>query len=404
MASNSGRSTDAASGSIVWSTDLIVAVVALIVSAVTLIFIVLQLLLQGLSLASGYSNCGKKVMGPWAKNRRLRLHWLRPEVHFEAPVIFLAPPDNTRGPVLEQKIWVINGSKGSYTETRTELGEEKRHTQMGATSKVDVESGAQDGESSFDPIHTADNERATWLTLLSALQLMEHDSIKWQASQYKKEKEQFLNDWQKDPNKDNKGQAESKISLQTPSTDLGWGKRTLSVAIQSKTRSWSAVPDNVQKPYATTTLCHLIEMAAVLGLYWREFNQDSDRYRAGGNGYALSGAMHADFGLMFSFNKVGDTKFKENRLIPVNEIKELCFGYVPTIFREEAKICCLKRPLDAEKVPNFVHTLQLGSPQGFIETLASIGCNMNTQYYFSEPLKRRGHLFPGMTCFFKHCN
>ena len=38
------------------------------------------------------------------------------------------------------------------------------------------------------------------------------------------------------------------------------------VAIQEKTMSWDSQPAGLDKPYATTTICHLVEIAAMLGI------------------------------------------------------------------------------------------------------------------------------------------
>src|SRR5436190_7301110 len=241
-------------------------------------------------------------MGPWARHTRriFRPSQLRFEVQFEAPVIFLAPPRNRNRPVPGRDIWHIAGTPESYGLTRTKAEDEERELHPAG-----VNPGQQpDSARARELIHTADNERASWLTLLSALQRMERDSNNWQNQQYGS----------------------------MPTNHPLFVGRTLSVAVQSKTRSWDTMA-TIKKPYATTTLCHLVEMVAVLGLYWKEFNQAPDRYRAEGNGYMISGTMIHDLGIVFSFHKVGETKFLENRVIPVNEIKELCFGYVPAIFR-----------------------------------------------------------------------
>ena len=147
------------------------------------------------------------------------------------------------------------------------------------------------------------------------------------------------------------------------------------------------------KPYATTTMCHLIELAAVLGLHWKEFSRSLERYRAEGNGYILTGAPVGDLGLVFTFQRTGRTTFAENRVIPVDDIKRLCFGAVPTIFCRTAEHEeRLKFPFDQ---PEDLTTLQLSSAREIADTLMVIGCNTNTANCFLEDDKRTTHLFPG---------
>ncbi|RAL63713.1 hypothetical protein DID88_003360 [Monilinia fructigena] len=87
----------------------------------------------------------------------------RVEVVFETPVIFIAPPSNVRGPIMNKPIYYLNGSKKSYDETMVLEPEEQ--------VKMDKEA--------VQRVHTADDERASWVTLLSNLQKKERDSRAW---------------------------------------------------------------------------------------------------------------------------------------------------------------------------------------------------------------------------------
>jgi hypothetical protein len=140
-----------------------------------------------------------------------------------------------------------------------------------------------------------------------------------------------------------------------------------------------------------TTMCHIIELAGALGLYWKEFNRNADKYRAEGNGYILTGSHVSDLGLVFSFLKSGRARFADNRVIPVDEIKQLCFGFVPTIFCRPEDEDHLKYPFDE---PKDLTALQLGSRREIAETLLVIGCNTSTANYFIDD-KKLAHLFPG---------
>ncbi|RYO76710.1 hypothetical protein DL766_004158 [Monosporascus sp. MC13-8B] len=379
--------------------ELFVSIVALVISLIALFGTLLQVLQTYFaSSAAGFARCGVKTMGEWGKftRRKFKPSDLRFEVEFETPVIFLAPPNNVKGPVPNEPIWYMDGSEDSYKETRTLL--------------PNVDKEQREKRSQKELIHTADNERASWVELLAVIQKMESDSEYWQRMFY-----------YKDPGN------------RVPPK---FGERTLAVAVQKKIKSWDTsktpykspippkrsgghamsppvtcvsvmqflrwmltedaeVPSSMTKPYATTTMCHLIELAAVLGLHWKEFSRSHNKYRAEGNGYMLTGAPVSDLGLVFTFQKTGRTLFEENRVIPKDEIKQLCFGVVPTIFcttqEDEER---LKFPFDQ---PEDLTTLQLGSSREIADTLTVMGCNTNTVNCFLGDEKNKKatiHLFP----------
>ncbi|KAK1967452.1 hypothetical protein LY78DRAFT_496888 [Colletotrichum sublineola] len=354
--------------------ELFVAVAALVISIVALVAALLQVAQQYYASAAGYSSCGSKVIGTWSesKKRRLKFTEFRFEVQFETPVIFLCPPTNKKGPVKGQDIIFIDGSEESLRESRSEI-----------TEKNLKEKNVSDRELVKQSVHTADNERASWVTLLSALQKMERESRKWQREQY--ENKAF-----KSPPK-GFAHVEKPEDIDAALKEVS-NKYTLSIAIQRKLRSWDTMPANVKKPYATTTWCHIIEMLAMLGVYWVEFNRDNDRYRAEGNGYTVTGEKVSDLGIMFTFQVHGRSRFEGNRVIPVDETKELCFGFVPTIYQSASDGRRLQFPNDE---PRDLSVLNFASNHEIAETLVLIGCNTNTVNYFADKSTARiGHLFP----------
>ncbi|KAK1675333.1 hypothetical protein BDP55DRAFT_162771 [Colletotrichum godetiae] len=351
--------------------ELFVAIVALVISIVALLASLLQVAQQYFASAAGYSSCGSKVIGKWSesKQRKIKFTEFRFEVLFEAPVIFLCPPTNKKGPVKGESIIFIDGSEKSLLYSRSELQDEK---------------GVSDNkEITKQSVHTADNERASWVALLSALQEMEYKSREWQKRQYTDVvygKPPKGSDQLEDP--------ENVTNILKEVSE----KYTLTVAIQKKRRSWDTMPSNVKKPYATTTWCHMVEMLAMLGVYWVEFNRTNDRYRAEGNGYTITGEKVSDLGIMFTFQVYGRSRFENNRVIPVDETKELCFGFLPTIYRATSDNRRLKFPNDE---PRDLSTLNFASNHEIAETLVLIGCNTNTVNYFSSTSTARvGHLFP----------
>lgn len=346
-----------------------VSLVALIVSVIALIGSILQLLQQYYSSAEGYSNCGQRVMGPWAQTRKRKFRWteLRFEVQFEAPVMFVCPPTNKATPVPDQPLWFVNGTKTSEDDTKIPSIETEK----------EAEKQRHKSRHSNRDVHTADNERANWFILLQAFHKMERESQKWQEGLLQEEA----------------GMLGPKLADDLPSHVATWEKHSVTLAMQPKRRSWDTMPSEVKRPYATSTIGHIIEMAAMLGLHWREFDRSTHVYHAEGNGYLLRGRDVDGLGIMFSFQIYGKSKFAKNRIIPNDDIKLLCFGDVPTIFRDP------KTPYDNDD-PRSSGVLQFGSTGELIESLAHYGCNSKTTNYFRDERKYRlGHLYPSTSSY-----
>jgi hypothetical protein len=76
--------------------SLTIAIVALVVALMALVGTTAQVFQQYLATAVGYSNCGKRVMGHWARHTKLTFHpWeLRFEVVFRSPniIVEILPP------------------------------------------------------------------------------------------------------------------------------------------------------------------------------------------------------------------------------------------------------------------------------------------------------------------------
>jgi len=306
----------------------IIAVVALVISIISFISTAAQVVQQYLASAEGYRRCAKSVMGLWANgtHRKFRKSELRFEVTFETPIIFLAPPENKRGPVPLRAIYNVDGTKQSYKDTQTMEQEEEKAAQ------------SQDLKS----VHTADDERASWVTLLATLQREEKESRQWDRA--------------------------NRITPRGP-RDYQVPKYTVCVQVQKRLRSWDFMPPAVIKAFATTTICHLVEMTAMLGMYWKAFDPDSWNLRAEGNGFILSSSLVQGLGLMITFSVTGKSRFEDNRPIPCTEIKELSFGSVPSILKQ---------------------SLNWGRKQDIVRTLEFVGCNVDTIEKYE---RRRTHLF-----------
>ncbi|RBA18537.1 hypothetical protein FPRO05_10830 [Fusarium proliferatum] len=342
------------------NTELIIAVVALVISVLAFVIAILQALQQYLATATGFSSCSEAVIGKWAQFARRRMIWseFRFEVQFEAPVIFVAKPGNTRGPLGDdalakdesKKIIRLDGGNENfkYTDTVKEFDNEYKQS----TQRI---------------IHTADNEKATWYGLLMAIVRMEKESREWQG---KKSAEWVKAAGPRPP-----------IDTEEPHAH-----HSLVVCMQRKRRTWDSMPKDFAKPYATTTISHLVEIAGMLGIHWRKFDLNTDQYRGQGNGFVLYGSYTDGLGITFNFQKQGPTWFEKNRVIPNYNVKQLCFGMAPTIFNQEKKVY-------ADEAKG-AESLQLGSLAEIAKTLVVLGCDINTVNYFRKPDQaRHTHLF-----------
>jgi len=264
----------------------IVAIAALIISLAAFFTTSLQVLQQYLASAEGYRRCAPSVMGLWSNGtkRKFRRHELRYEVVFETPILFLAKPENDRGPMgkSEKKtIYKIEGNERSYDDTNT----------------------MKPGKETTSNISTADDERASWVTLLSVLQNKELESRKWDAS----------------------------CRITPRGTNYKPPHYSIVTMMQKKTRSYDFMPANVQKPFATTTISHLVELVGLMGMYWKAFEEGKGNVRAEGNGCMLTSTHIHGLGLMTTFAITGNSKFEESRVIPNYDIKELVFGFFPSM-------------------------------------------------------------------------
>ncbi|TGO33846.1 hypothetical protein BHYA_0225g00290 [Botrytis hyacinthi] len=298
--------------------------VALIIAVIALLTTCLQVAQQYFSSAEGYRRCAESVMGLWSggTHRQLRIREFRVEVVFEVPVILVAPPNNKRGPIMNKPIHYIDGTTESYKNTKVREPDDQ----------------LKKDEESIQRIHTADDERASWVTLLSSLQTEELESRKW-----------------------------DKLNRLTRPTGIKCPEYELAVGLQVKTRSWDFVPASMTKPYATSAICHLVEMMALLGMYWKVFDQIQWNLRAEGNGFILTSTTVHGLGVMVVFTVTGKSTFEQDRVIPSNDVKALCFGTVPNIFEEKDYL---------EKVDTESQSLELkfGSEDDVELTLESLGC------------------------------
>jgi hypothetical protein len=174
-------------------------------------------------------------------------------------------------------IYKITGTPTSYKNTMTNF------------------TSAQDEK--WANVHTAEDEGCSWVLLLDALQGQERVSRAW------------------DRGPDNLAH-----------------DHTISYLMQRKRRCWDFMPLNATKPFATTTICHLVEIMAMLGLVWTDFDVKASLLSAEGNGYMVKSEYTQGLGILTRFSRLSKSAHTENRIIPCKEIKRLCFGEVPSLF------------------------------------------------------------------------
>lgn len=92
----------------------------------------------------------------------------------------------------------------------------------------------------------------------------------------------------------------------------------------------------------------------MLGLVWKEFDMKKTSLSAEGNGYMVKSEYVPGLGILTRFSRLSKAEHKENRIVPCEEIKRLCFGEVPSLFdtvRKSLQVSpgrledCLKRLL-----------------------------------------------------------
>ncbi|TQN65068.1 hypothetical protein CSHISOI_10352 [Colletotrichum shisoi] len=89
-----------------------IAITALIIAIAALFAATLQILQAIFASARGLPNCNSVVMGGWSKGTKIRpkITQMRLDVKFEAPIIFLAPPNNTGKPESKNDVCSRQGS------------------------------------------------------------------------------------------------------------------------------------------------------------------------------------------------------------------------------------------------------------------------------------------------------
>ncbi|KAK0617224.1 hypothetical protein B0T14DRAFT_262279 [Immersiella caudata] len=175
---------------------------------------------------------------------------------------------------------------------------------------------------------------------------------------------------------------------------------SVAVGLRVESQTLDLMPDGVNKPFALTTISSVIEIAALLGIYWKQFDRATDRYLAQGNGVLITGISVPHVGTVFTVAQYGELHLGENRVIPSDSAMKLSLGAVPTLFQEDPTTLKLGLTQD----PRDVSILKLGNLKEIADTMILMDCNTTTANYFRQPDSKHGHIFPipfepvGMLC------
>ena len=151
--------------------------------------------------------------------------------------------------------------------------------------------------------------------------------------------------------------------------------------------------NSIPTTFAITSIRHIIELSALLGLRWITLERHR-RYFAAGNGLVLSGAREKGIGIVFELQRNSPFPFvPARRIIPASGIRELCFGVVSTFYREIESNDTYCIPLDT---PAGLEVLRVGTRDKFAKTLFIIGCSRESIASYVDRGEGMG-LIPGRT-------
>ncbi|UJO21697.1 uncharacterized protein CLAFUR5_09308 [Fulvia fulva] len=264
------------------SAELVIAIVSLVIAVIAFWIATAQALQHG-----------------WGLPRRtFEPSELRFVVTYATPVLFVAPPANTRGPLSDKAVHKLEGTQESRSNTLTIV----------RASKV-----IEKKPSVFHRVGPTNDALASWVTLLHVLQDNEKHGRRWDAD----------------------------MRMKTPAGLTNHGPEyTMCVQIQKLDRNWDFIPDSITKPYATTSLVRVAEIAVIQGMSWRIFEPDTGDLSAESENITCSGFLVPRAGIVVIFTVTGKITQVANpsqRTIPDIRAKQLIFGSVLSIFDTKSR-------------------------------------------------------------------
>jgi hypothetical protein len=120
-------------------------------------------------------------------------------------------------------------------------------------------------------------------------------------------------------------------------------------------------------------------------MHWVAFDQATGNVVAEGNGFVVTSALVTGLGMLASFAVTSRPEFRETRVIPHENVGELCFGLVPIINFSDADGDLDQRIARQPKIG-------FGSQHVVRETLEYIGLDFRTVSKYED---LHGHQFSG---------
>lgn len=110
--------------------------------------------------------------------------------------------------------------------------------------------------------------------------------------------------------------------------------------------------------------------------------------RAEGNGFLIVSRHVEGLGLMVNFHITGRFDFQERRIIPTSDIKNLCWGHVPSVLDG-------REPITTPITTSWQNLgLRFGEQNDVTVTLEALGCKAGTLELWE---KDHAHLFPSQS-------
>lgn len=227
---------------------------------------------------------------------------------FETPVLYIASTEYDR-PLPHLDSFRVDGTRESHRATRCHIAREE------------FRFGGQEGIRKWI-VPNLREAKAPWMIMISAVQHQERQSQLWESG--------------------------IKGSIQSIRT-----QNSIYLYLQRQPSSWDLVPPTIFQPYATSSLCTIVEVVGILGMRWTQFDIDKGSMTANGNGHILTSSLVPGLGMLIGFSRTGTPRsninqtraklFREmlfqevqlpsemTRVIPSADLKKLVFGVVPTI-------------------------------------------------------------------------
>lgn len=286
--------------------DLIVAVVALVISVIVGFVITSQLLTQIILTAEGQRKCSSSLLGLWSKDSttetRKKWRWseARFEIKFVVPEIILDP---SASPIQDESDDALRRARGQiwsrfgYTFGAKMSSKRKTVSVLGADTGLDfvlfICSLADDAP-----------DLVSWLNFLAFLRL-----------ETGKAKTQTLPD---EPSEKSTASTSSPGKAPEPridSVELSWP------CIKYRLHSWDFMPPNAPKPFAQISVHDIALLARRTGMTWKTFDPKNGNMSAEGGAHILTGTVIQGMGLVLEYRCLDEKLLARGVSTEINAIR-----------------------------------------------------------------------------------